>query len=156
MAQWKVIKGYEEEYAVSDKGEVVSFHKLKQAEKHGYLCATLSKNGGQLKVKYVHRLVAEAFLENADNLPQVNHKDKNRKNNNVENLEWCTAEYNNRHAHGRKVEQYDLFGNKLAEYSSLIVAQNITGVSQSCISHACNGDCKTAGGFVWKYVKEDN
>lgn len=154
MARFKKINGYEEMYAVSDEGEVYSFKKLKPRENNcGYLCVVLCKKGKKPKQKFIHRLVAEAFLENDDFSLQVNHKDKNKKNNNVKNLEWCTAQYNNHHAHAKRVEQYDLYGNKLAEYASVIVASNITGVSVSCISHCCRGDTKTAGGFVWKYME---
>lgn len=155
MTRWKSIAGYEEMYAVSDEGEVLSFHKLKpRPHKGGYLTVTLCKENQEPKVYYIHRLVAGAYLENPDDLPQVNHKDKNRRNNCVENLEWCTAKDNNRHAHGVRVAQYDVFGNKLAEYASLIAAEEITCISQSAISHACRGFSRKAGGYIWKYVEE--
>ena len=157
MAEWKLIDGYEETYAVSDEGEVISYRKLKPRENNsGYLCVVLCKENEKPKQHFIHRLVAKAFISNPDDLPQVNHKDKDRHNNNADNLEWCTPTDNNRHAHGKRVAQYDLFGNKLAEYSSLIVASNITGIHQSAISHNCNGDCKTAGGFIWKFVEEED
>ena len=141
-------------YAVSDEGEVISFHKLKpRAHKGGYLTVVLCRDGEKPKVNFIHRLVANAFLENPCNYPQVNHKDKNRKNNCVANLEWCTVQHNNRHAHGVKVAQYDALGNKLAEYESLIAAEEVTGISQSAISHACRGNSKKAGGYIWKYVE---
>ena len=107
---WKDIEGYEGLYEVSSYGRVRS---LGQFVNHnfggyayrkgrilkpglgsrGYLSVTLSKNGIQ-KQYTVHRLVAQAFIENPDNLPQVNHKDEDRTNNNVTNLEWCDAKYN--------------------------------------------------------------
>ena len=155
MALWKPIDGYEEMYAVSDEGEVISFRKLKPRENNcGYLAVVLCKEGQKPKQHFIHRLVAKAFIPNPLNFPQVNHKDKDKHNNCVENLEWCTSKENNLHAHGKKVSQYDLFGNKLAEYSSLVVASTITGIDGGAISHNCCGDCKTAGGFVWKYEEE--
>lgn len=155
MAQWKPIDGYEEMYAVSDEGEVISFHKLKPRENNGgYLCVILCKEGKKPKQFFIHRLVANAFLPNPNDLPQVNHKDKDRHNNRVSNLEWCTAKENNLHAHGKKVSQYDLLGNKLAEYASVSVASAITGIGSTGIAHNCCGDCRTAGGFIWKYEEE--
>lgn len=109
---WKSIKGYEGLYEVSNHGKVRSIDKVveyawrgqtKKAAKKGkvltpvkrdeYLGVSLSKEGKR-KSFLIHRLVAEAFVENPFNLPQVNHKDENKFNNNVSNLEWCTAEYN--------------------------------------------------------------
>lgn len=157
MARWKPVEGYEEMYAVSDEGEVISFHKLKPRENNcGYLCVVLCKENHKPKQHFIHRLVASAFLSSDDKQMQVNHKDKDRHNNNVENLEWCTPKENNLHAHGKRVSQYDLFGNKLAEYSSLITASTITGISEDTISHCCRGKSKTSGGFVWKYTEEEN
>lgn len=96
---WKEIEGYSN-YKVSDKGRVKSLYKngkeklLKPSKnKNGYLRVTLTKDH-KVKHIFIHRLVAQAFLENPDNLPQVNHKDENKENNCIENLEWCTASYN--------------------------------------------------------------
>lgn len=101
---WKDIKGYEGYYQVSNLGEVRSIghkwqrkgiHKIKLHQNHdaGYLLADLHKNG-KYKSYMVHRLVAQAFIPNPDNKPEVNHKDGNKKNNNVENLEWNTKSEN--------------------------------------------------------------
>lgn len=99
------IKGYEGLYKISNKGDVISLSKnngfLKRKERYlkptikpkGYLDVKLIKDGVS-KHFYVHRLVAEHFIPNPNNLPQVNHKDKNPSNNNVENLEWCDNSYN--------------------------------------------------------------
>ena len=93
--------------SVSDTGHVYKVMKdgrLKELAQHGisrgrrYLCVRPSINGKQVTF-YVHRLVAEAFLHNPKNLPQVNHIDGNPRNNNIENLEWCTASHNIRHAY---------------------------------------------------------
>lgn len=106
---WKSILGYEGLYEVSNLGRVrsldrrvsytngqVHIHKgriLKPGVSNGYMQVHLCNNGS-MKQPLVHRLVAEAFIPNPDNLPQVNHKDENPSNNNVDNLEWCTSEYN--------------------------------------------------------------
>lgn len=108
---WKDIPNFENLYQVSNLGNVKSLEKyvnsaiknnskvkrkeqiLKQYSKRGYLQVSLIKNHKRYYFN-VHRLVAITFLPNPDNLPQVNHKDENTMNNNVDNLEWCTAKYN--------------------------------------------------------------
>ena len=94
---WKDIKGYEGKYKVSNLGNVYSYltnKKLKPGIDKGYLKVNLRKDG-KTKQFTVHRLVAQAFLTNDNDYPCVNHKDENPSNNNVDNLEWCTYEYNN-------------------------------------------------------------
>ena len=98
IEEWKAIPGYEGLYEVSNKGNVRNVRRntllrLTKTNK-GYIQVGLSKNG-ILTVLKVHRLVAQAFLPNPDNLPMINHKDEDKTNNRVENLEWCTAKYNN-------------------------------------------------------------
>ena len=110
METWKDIKGYEGKYQVSDKGRVKSLLFInnitkKKREKilscidngNGYLYISLSKNGKR-ENHYVHRLVADAFLKRKKHHTVVNHKDYNRKNNDVNNLEWCTTLENIRHS----------------------------------------------------------
>lgn len=108
---WKDIKGYEGLYQVSTFGRIkrIRFinnvtnklqNKLLSMNKYdnlGYRTICLCKNG-ETKYKRVHRIVAETFIPNSQNLPCINHKDGNKKNNNVENLEWCTYSYNTKHA----------------------------------------------------------
>lgn len=95
--EWRLIKGYEEEYAISADGRVWSFRRkiiLRPEEVYnGYLRVALCVNK-EIKHFRIHRLVAEAFIPNPDNKPQVNHINGNRKDNRVENLEWATAQEN--------------------------------------------------------------
>ena len=108
--EWRPIEGYEGLYEVSNLGRVRSLdmyvksrygnyrlHKGKvlspTKDRYGYLTVTLNCNGKSKTIK-IHRLVAQAFLPNPDNLPQVNHRDENPSNDNVDNLEWCNAKYN--------------------------------------------------------------
>lgn len=92
---WKDIENYEGLYQVNELGEVKSKGRILKPRPNGvgYFQVALYKNGIR-KDFYVHRLVAKAFIPNPDNLPEVNHKDENKSNNTVENLEWCSAEYN--------------------------------------------------------------
>lgn len=119
-----------------------------------------------------HRLVAMAFIPNPQNLPEVNHKDEDKTNNSVDNLEWCNASYNinygtrNQRANEKKynrgsklmperpVVQMDMNGEIIKEYSSIREATRETGVEHSCICRCCTGsrNAKTAGGFKWAYM----
>lgn len=102
MEEWKNVIGYEGLYEVSNKGNVRNVRRntlLKLSKtNYGYIQVHLYKNGIRTGLR-VHRLVAEAFIPNPDNLPQVNHKDEDKTNNNVTNLEWCTVKYNTNYGH---------------------------------------------------------
>ena len=114
MEIWKDIKGYEGFYQISNMGRVRSVDRIRNSKHHGlskikgrmlipliqdgYYLATLCKNG-EMKHFRIHRLVAEAFIPNPDNLPFINHIDENKSNNKVDNLEWCTRSYNNNYGH---------------------------------------------------------
>ena len=97
MEEWRAVPGYEGLYEVSNKGNVrnVRRNTLLRLTKtnNGYIRVFLYKNGIKTNLS-VHRLVAKTFLPNPDNLPIINHKDEDKTNNNVDNLEWCTAKYN--------------------------------------------------------------
>ena len=113
---WKDIKGYEGKYQVSNYGNVRSlmYHNAKgikrisllkpATDNRGYFRCALSKNN-ILKTYKVHRLVAQAFIPNPNNYPQINHLDGNKKNNNTENLEWCTNSANQIHAYSHNLNQ---------------------------------------------------
>lgn len=164
---WKPIKGYEGLYEVSNTGKVKSLGGkrtkkyesiLKQVKTNCYLQVTLCKDG-KIKNCRVHRLVATAFLHNPENLPEVNHKDENKENNRVDNLEWCSRKYNNNYGTLRErmvkklskpVLQYTKTGEFIREWSSTHeVGKN--GFRQGNIVNCCNGKLKTAYGFIWKY-----
>ena len=116
--EWRAIKGYENLYEVSNLGRVRSLERYVKSKTgtrivkerilkpvnvgSGYLGVGLYKEG-KVRIIYVHRLVAQAFIPNPNNLPEVNHKDENKTNNRVENLEWCTREYNM--SHGTRSER---------------------------------------------------
>lgn len=116
---WKPVVGYEGLYEVSNTGLIKSLNCYNYKEPRllklghrpdGYLSVGLSKNN-VTKTKTVHRLVAEAFIPNPDNLEMVNHKDEDRTNNNVENLEWCTRAYNQIYSMNLHPERKQVFGN---------------------------------------------
>ena len=169
MANWKAIGGYEELYLVSDDGEIYALPKTvvignKITHRKGKILKQGTRGRGNTLYKFVmlsdgnttkhfsvHRLVAEAFLENPNNYPEVNHKDENSLNNHVENLEWCDRQYNIEYSKNKSVSQFSLDGEKIAEYKSITFASAMTGISRTGIDNALNGWSNTAGGYVWKY-----
>jgi len=117
MIEWKDVVGYEGLYLISNKGDVTSIDKLiyrkgkkpylreyvelkRPLNSKGYERVVLSKNGKR-KHHFVHRLVAISFIENIDKMPCVNHKDENPLNNRVDNLEWCTKQYNTEYSNAK-------------------------------------------------------
>ena len=149
--QWKDIADYE----VSDLGRVRN-KKTKRIlrlgkDSGGYVQVNLYNDGERKSIK-IHRLVASTFIPNPLNLPQINHIDENKTNNNVENLEWCSAQYNIDYSQSKPVNQYSLDGIYIATYKSIKEASKQTGINQGDISCCCRGKYKTSGGFIWKYV----
>ena len=156
---WKPVVGYEGLYEVSDLGRVrsLNYHRsgkvrvLKyKTDKDGYKFVILCKDG-KYKSFRVHRLVALAFIPNPDNLPCINHKDENKTNNCVENLEWCTRRYNVEYSLAKPVNQYTLDGILVREWPSTNEVERQTGWSCGNISKCCNNKRKTAHGFIWRY-----
>ena len=161
---WKDILGYEGHYQVSNKGRVKSLKQgkekiLKPERCRGYLRVGLLKNRNR-KMFMVHRLVAQAFISNSDNLPMINHKDENPSNNRVENLEWCDSKYNNNYGTrtqrqseklSKPVLQYTKDGEFIREWKSGVDIKSNLGYSRGNISQCCTGKLKWIYGFVWKY-----
>lgn len=169
---WKDIEGYEGLYQVSNMGRVKSVRKniiLKnKIESNGYERVHLYKNKGY-KHFLIHRLVANAFIPNTDNLPQVNHKDENKANNRVDNLEWCIPKYNynygtinirrsqkqlNDKNKSKKVLQFKPDGTFVKEWKSIMDVQRNLGFDNANISKCCRGKYAYAYGYIWKYKKE--
>ena len=158
---WKEIKEYEGKYWVSNLGRVKSKRKILKPINGEYLHVGLSKNGIQV-TKLIHRLVAETFIPNSNNLLQVNHKDENKHNNNVNNLEWVTFKENMNYGTKQDREsiiktkqnvlQYDLEGNFIKKWFNLREITKNTNYKKSNIQYCCSGKNKTAYGYIWKYA----
>lgn len=156
------IKGFED-YQITDDGRVWSKNSkkyLKPSSINGYMVVSLYKNSRQ-KQRLVHRLVAEAFIPNTDNLPEVNHKDENKNNNAVENLEWCTPVYNINYGErtnkqkdsiSKKIYKYSIDGKLVGVYKSATEAERLNiGYNHRSISAACNGKIKIYKGYKWSF-----
>ena len=173
MENWRPVKGFEGKYEVSDKGNVKSLNYNKtgrermmrqQNDKDGYKRIGLFNGKRQVHI-FVHRLVAEAFIDNPNNYSEINHLDEDITNNSAENLEWCSHLYNmnygtrtirasskqvNRHG-SKAVEQYDENMNLVGTYPSTKEAMRQTGINNFGISASCKKGCKCHG-FYWRYI----
>lgn len=178
---WKDIAGYEGIYKVSNRGRVVSLKRMNargqivkprikaiKPNNRGYIQINLSKDGKQ-EYKLLHRIVAEAFIANPNNLPQVNHKDENKNNNNAENLEWCTNLYNRHYGTGleravrnhdydeiahknrKQVAQKDENDCVIAVWHGLIAAAEAVGGNKDAIRNSIKRGHKSRG-YYWSYV----
>ena len=186
--EWRDIKGYEGKYQISNLGRVKSLRNTRgsyrekilrfKLEVSGYFKVSLCKNN-KIKSFYIHRLVAEAFIPNLNGYSQVNHKDENKTNNCVDNLEWCTAKYNSnygtrtqrgsesskgisrnkgsKHPQARKV-QCITTGKK---FNCIKEASEYYYIDRHSISDCCNGKYKYSGKhpvtgekLVWRYIND--
>ena len=171
-------------YKISNKGRVESLgasegHNSKKRilkgwkSQKGYLQVEFRNKENKRKTFAVHRLVAHMFLsEEYFDGAEVNHKDENKENNNVNNLEWCTTEYNCNYGtrnkrHGETIKnenhyasipvaQYDTQMNLIKIWSCSSEVERELGIWASNIRKCCNGERKTSGGFKWKYIGDDN
>ena len=184
---WKDIAGFEGFYKVSDKGRIYSVErKDSQGQRRGgrilkpkhsrggYLMVHLYKNG-KMKAKSVHRLVAETFIPNPDGLPQVNHRDEVKDNNNVGNLEWCDSKYNinygtllerSAQAQSKKVRAVNVKTGEVLTFNSTREAGR-KGYSYENVAKACRGtykgkngkliggDGRKYKGYVWSYEEAE-
>ena len=186
--EWRDVVGYEGYYVVSSFGRIASIRGYYQYTKNGktfirknppHICSTKSiannyyytmtfrVNYGH-ETKYVHRIVAEAFVPNPNNYNVIDHIDDNPHNNRADNLQWCTYSINNSKTHHRinssishrgqiaynKTPVVQLKnGQYVATFSSMCDAERL-GFNHSAIHRVCNGKLKTHGGFRWMYLSD--
>ena len=178
---WKDIEGYEGLYQISNLGNVKSLRYQGRDEAKvltpkcnnmGRLWVELRKHG-EARQYLIHRLVAFAFIPNPEDYPQINHIDENPKNNIVDNLEWCTGEYNIRaylsnhperkrkqwsdtpkyNCHmGKKVHQLSKDGEFVRAWANPIEVVNANGWNEWSIIQCCKGARKTAYGYIWRFA----
>lgn len=179
MEEWRNIKDYEGFYQVSNLGRVRSLDRVinnrffkgqirkPKLDRYGYLVVNLSMNK-KAKFYTIHRLVAKAFLESPNNFPEVNHKNEIKTDNRVENLEWCTTQYNS--SYGSRAEKIietrnkkelkkaekpvimmTLEGKQINEYKSMSEASRQNNISIGNLWSVLNGRLNHTGGYCWKY-----
>lgn len=163
MEEWYDVLGYEGLYEITETGKVRNCKtgtKLSgNINSHGYVVVSLTKNGKKKDCK-LHRLLAMTFIPNPYDYDCVNHKDGNKLNNSIDNLEWCTKGYNNRHAREvlqvstspKPVYQSTMTGEFVALWATIGQAAKYAGVSTPCIVDCCEGRANSAGGYCWDYA----
>lgn len=158
---WKDIKDYEGLYQVSNNGRIKSLNYRRTGKEKilspktnpsGYLYINLCKNG-ITKSYRVHRLVAETYISNPENLPEVNHKDEVKSNNTVKNLEWCTHLYNANYGTRIEKRQKRVFCVELNKtFKGMRDAERELGIDNTSISRCCLDKQERAGGYHWRLV----
>ena len=175
---WKDVEGYEGLYKVSNLGNVLSLSYGRSGKQkalkpktnnEGRLWVALAWKG-KPKPFLIHRLVANAFIDNPNNYPQINHIDENPKNNCVENLEWCTGEYNIRFYYNKRKEETGIMKDRHGKLLGLKIIQKTKsgdfvklwensrsirvekGWNDWSISLCCQGKRKSAYGYIWQYA----
>lgn len=172
---WRDIAGYEGIYQVSNQGRIKSLDrfidivwqgkivrkplkgkiKTPNVQNNGYYIVWLCDSESNRKALLVHRLVASAFIENPNQFKDVNHKDGNKLNNGVSNLEWCTRSENIKHSYRVLNHRKNSKAIRCIEtdkrYESAADASRVTGINCGGIKHALRGISKTAGGYTWVY-----
>ena len=175
---WRPVRDFEGLYEVSNLGRVRSLDRITISKSGlrrrikgkiikavpnnlGYMHLLLSCDGVS-KTKPIHRLVADAFVYNPNNLPEVNHKDENKANNSADNLEWCDRSYNVNYGTGirrraiaksKPIEQLTLDGKHVAYYESSDVAGRLNSCDPSYIRKVIRGEKASAFGYVWRAIE---
>ena len=165
---WKDVDGYIGFYKISNLGRLKSLYRKDEIiikphiYKNGYCRVRLwNRDTRKFKDTYIHRLVAKAFLENPNNLPEINHKDENKQNNQTDNLEWCDRKYNCNYGNikiklaknkEKKVSQYTMNGEFVSTYRSMKQIYRLYGYDCSAIRRCCQGKQRKGYGYIWKFV----
>ena len=157
---YKDIEGYKG-YQISNHGNVKSLNYnrtgkekiLKPAkDKNGYLMVCLRKQG-KSQTHYIHRFVAQAFIPNPNNYLEINHRDEDKANNCVSNLEWCDRKHNiNYGTRNEKLSKQVLCVETGVVYPSIMEVERELGFNNGNVVKCCNGKRKTCGGYTWRYV----
>lgn len=152
-------------YDITKDGIITNFKTNKKSKGHlddvGYLSFQCKIDGKNYHIR-IHQLLATKYIPNPNNYPCVNHKDGNKLNNSLDNLEWCSYSYNNKHAYDNRLKKPRTKGTEIVQinietkeemqcFKSIREAGRKTGICSSLICEVCKGKYKQAGGYIWKY-----